>query len=178
MLDYEQYIDYTKEQHKLFYEGEKNMFSDFFNNLGDFYRFQLGMKVMGKLPGIVKVLWTGFSFVLSLVLWITAFESSQIPFDHYLGIGVRILTILYCIVVWGGIIALAVLKYMKGFSKPQLYYWVVMIFSLLIEVLNMGEFSVLAVLGGLLYGYLLTPLPIFMNVAADMLVTKLKNIKK
>jgi hypothetical protein len=42
----------------------------------------------------------------------------------------------------------------------------------------MGEVSALAVIVGLLYGYFLTPLPIFMNVAADMIVAKLKNIKK
>jgi hypothetical protein len=87
------------------------MFSNFLNNLGDFYRFQLGMKVMEKLPGIVKVLWTGFSFVISLVLWLSAFDGSEIPFDYSLGIGIRLLTILYCIVVWGGLIGLAVLKY-------------------------------------------------------------------
>ncbi|MGN1164847.1 MAG: hypothetical protein ACI4S2_00280 [Lachnospiraceae bacterium] len=160
-----------------------------FDFLKFYLGYEVGFKIGKKLPGALRAICKGFALLISIALWASSFDGG-VPFDRTLGIGIRVLTIIYCIIVWGCIVGIEVLKVLdvRGIYKLpdmlrkmnliRIYYWVILVLSLIVEVLNMGEISALGIVLGILYGYFLVHFPMFILTLADSVVGKAIKLKK
>lgn len=148
--------------------------------------YQTGFLFGQKYPGVVKAIFRiikGILLLCSFGIW-----------QGYLGHGFsawngetaggKAAMAAYCIVVWGGIVGLMVLKAVKNidtlgkFSMFKIYHWVILVVSLIFHViLAKGEFA-FYVIPGLLVGYLCTPLPELGYIFAEAFVNKIKKMKE
>lgn len=147
-----------------------------FDFLKFYFCYEAGYAVGKKLPGVIRAMGKGFALICSFVLWVSIFDGSII-FSFSQNMWIRVTAILYCILVWGGIAGLMVLKVTKGTNLFKIYHWVLLALSLLVGVLAMEETSVGYILLGMLYGFFFIQCPEFIYKLVDAVINKILTMK-
>ena len=146
-----------------------------FDLLKTYLCYEVGFAVGKRLPGAVRAIGKGFALLLSCIIWVSIAGGDVFTFS--LGMGIRMLAILYCIFVWGGMIGLIVLKVKKDRDWFKIYHWILLGFSLLMGVLAMEEKSFGYILLGLIVGFFLKQFPEFIYILVDAAVKKFLQMK-
>ena len=146
-----------------------------FDLLKTYFCYEAGYAIGKRLPGAARAIGKGFGLIVSCAVWAGIVDGGLYPYS--MGMGIRILTILYGIFVWGGIIGLITLKVMKGKNLFTIYHWVLLGFSLLMGVLAMDEKTIGYVLIGLFLGFFYKQFPEFIYMIADAVVQKILQMK-
>lgn len=139
----------------------------------DFFKFyatyEVAFAIGKRLPGVVKGIWKGFCFMLSVVIWGALINKESSVMDFHISGGVTALNILYILFVIGGTIGLVVLYVLKKIELSKAYYCLLMVSSLAIGTVNaMGE-GVMVMIFGAFLGYAMFHLPWFVySLAMDV----------
>ena len=146
--------------------------------------YEVGTRIGSKLPGAVKAICKGFALVLSIVIWTSDIFAGSSTFWQDIGAGGKAMLIIYCILVWGSIVGLMVLKVWKNVNTFMnvkvftIYHWALLVLSIAAGIIAMGTENALSIIFGVVFGFFFTMFPEFIYILADSLISKILKMKR
>lgn len=149
----------------------------FFTNL--YTNYAIGAEFGRKHPKLVNFIFNIFKFfalLISVVLWVGTCQGDLLITIGQ-SLGTRIISILYCLFVWGGMVGLIVLKEKKGMDLFKFYHWLLLVLSVVVGALTLDTSSAGTIFLGALIGFFLRQCPEFIYKLADETVNKMIQMK-
>lgn len=152
-------------------------------NLLAFYTgWNIGKKHGSKIVGAIKIIIKGCGLIFSIPLWVDVirkhsdfllFSMNDVPHTQ---------SIIYCIIVWGGIAAHLLLLHFKNIDLKNVYSWVLVISTIAILVINSlsggyGDYRVVSALFSPVLAFFVIQFPALVCNVMDSLVRSDKSIK-
>lgn len=141
--------------------------------------FAVGYEFGRKHPKLVNFILNSLKFLallISVAFWAETCQGDLLITSGQ-SLGIRMISILYCLFVWGGMVGLIVLKQMKGMDLFKLYHWLMLILSVVVGALAIDTSSAGTIFLGAVMGFFLRQCPEFIYKLADETVNKIIQMK-
>lgn len=152
-------------------------------NLLAFYTgWNIGKKHGNKIVGAIKIIIKGCGLIFSIPLWVDVIRKHSDFLLFSMNDVQHTQSIIYCIIVWGGIAAHLLLLHFKNIDLKNVYSWVLVISTIAILVINSlsggyGDYRVVSALFSPVLAFFVIQFPALVCNVMDSLVRSDKSIK-